>query len=89
MKNRRARLATAATVLGLGALGGVALGSNPGVPSATQHVSGGSAQIVTSASGSTTALAQPVALRPGTRSGAPIVTRASGGGSGAATESDD
>jgi hypothetical protein len=82
MNNRRAKLAAGATVLGLGALGGVALGTNPGVPAATQQVAGarGSAPIVTSASGTTaTPATQPIAVRtnPGTRP--PIVTRASGG----------
>ena len=32
MNNRRAKLMAGATVLGLGALGGVALGTNPGLP---------------------------------------------------------
>lgn len=83
MSNRRAKLAAGATVLGLGALGGVALGTNPGVPAAAtqQVIGGGSASIVTSASGAAaTAASQPIAVRtsPGTRP--PIVTRASGGG---------
>ena len=54
MNNRRAKLAAGATVLGLGALGGVELGTNTGVTAtATQQVAGdGSASIVTSASGS-------------------------------------
>jgi hypothetical protein len=82
MSNRRAKLAAGATVLGLGALGGVALGTNPGIPAtATQQVTGGSpAPIVTSASGAAaTPASQPIAVRtsPGTRP--PIVTRASGG----------
>jgi hypothetical protein len=73
MSNRRAKLAAGATVLGLGALGGVALGTNPGVPTAaTQQVTGASGAAATPAS-------QPVAVRtnPGPRP--PIVTRASGG----------
>lgn len=82
MGNRRAKLTAGATVLGLGALGGVALGTNPGVPTAaTQQVTGGrSAPIVTSASGAAaTPASQPVAVRanPGPRP--PIVTRSSGG----------
>ena len=52
MDNRRAKLAAGATVLGLGALGGVALGTNQGIPAATQQAAGGSsAPIVTRASG--------------------------------------
>ncbi len=89
MKNRRARLATAATVLGLGALGGVALGSNPGVPSTTQQASSRSAPIITSASGAATVVTQPVAIRAGARTQAPIVTGTSGAGRLAGTESDD
>ncbi|MGH2973574.1 MAG: hypothetical protein ACRDLL_01715 [Solirubrobacterales bacterium] len=82
MSNRRAKLAVGATVVGLGALGGVALGTNPGIPAAaTQQVAGGgSAPIVTSASGAAaTPTSQPVAVstNPGARP--PIVTRASGG----------
>ena len=37
MTNRRAKIAATATVLGLGALGGVALGTNPGVPATGQQ----------------------------------------------------
>jgi hypothetical protein len=82
MSNRRAKLAAGATAVGLGALGGVALGTNPGVPAAaTQQVTGGgSAPIVTSASGAAaTPASQPISVRtsPGIRP--PIVTRASGG----------
>jgi hypothetical protein len=78
MTNRRAKIAAGATVVGLGALGGVALGTNPGMPSGTQQLaSNGSSAVVTSASGAATLPAtQNVALhqvRP------PIVTRASGG----------
>jgi hypothetical protein len=53
MSNRRAKIAATATVLGLGALGGVALGTNPGAPGAGGQLaaSGGSGSIVTSASG--------------------------------------
>lgn len=82
MNNRRAKLAAGATVLGLGALGGVALGTNPGVPAtAIQQVAGGgSASIVTSASGAAaTPASQPIAVRTGPGSRPPIVTRASGG----------
>jgi hypothetical protein len=78
MNNRRAKLAAGTTVLALGALGGVALGTNHGVPTAQPLASnGGSGAIVTSASGATVA-SQPIAVstNPGTRP--PIVTRASG-----------
>lgn len=82
MTNRRAKAFATATVLGLGALGGVALGSNPGMPTATQQASGGTtAAVVTGASGSTTVpVSQTVAVKSGASAGAPIVTRASGGG---------
>jgi hypothetical protein len=82
MTNRRAKIAATATVLGLGALGGVALESNHGVPAATQSAagSGGTASVVTSASGAVASpTSQPVALRNATTR-PPIVTRASGGG---------
>jgi hypothetical protein len=73
MNNRRAKLMAGATVLGLGALGGVAMGTNQGLPAAPKLAAGGS--VVTSASGATTAqsAATPASTRP------PIVTRASGG----------
>lgn len=91
MTNRRAKIAATATVLGLGALGGVALGTNPGVPGAGQQLAsgGGSGSIVTSASGASAApTAQTVALR--SEAGrAPIVTRASGGGAVRGVELDD
>jgi hypothetical protein len=82
MSNQRAKLAAGATVLGLGALGGVALGTNPGVPaSATQQATGGgSAPIVTSASGAAAIPAsQPIAVRASPGARPPIVTRTSGG----------
>lgn len=80
MNNRRAKLAAGATVLGLGALGGVALGTNHGVPAATQRVAvaPGSAPVVTTASGAI--VNQPVAVRSGASTRPPIVTRASGAG---------
>jgi len=79
MTNRRAKIAAGATVVGLAALGGVALGTNPGMPVSQQVASnGGAPGVVTSASGAATLpSAQNVALH-GKR--APIVTRASGGG---------
>lgn len=90
MNSRRAKLAAGATVLGLGALGGAALGTNPGLPAATQQASGGAgARIVTSSSGATSAVARPVALRRGASTRAPIVTRASGGGRSQVAEVED
>jgi hypothetical protein len=81
MTNRRAKIAAGATVLGLGALGGVALGSNPGMPAASQQVaSAGGSSIVTSASGAATVTATQNGTLHSTRP--PIVTRASGGGAG-------
>jgi hypothetical protein len=89
MNSRRAKLAAGATVLGLGALGGAALGSNPGMP-VVQHASGGAGgRIVTSASGTATAVSQPIAGRPGSSARPPIVTRASGAGPLPGTEVDD
>lgn len=86
MTNRRAKIAAGATVVGLAALGGAALGSNPGMPVAQQVASGGHAAVVTSASGATATAAQPVALKGETRP--PVVTRASGGGLGAVPSDD-
>ncbi len=76
MNNRRAKIIAGATVVGLGALGGVAMQSNQGIPAA-QLASSQSGAIVTSASGTATT-AQPIATTAQTRP--PIVTRASGGG---------
>jgi hypothetical protein len=80
MTNRRAKAAATATVLGLGALGGIALGTNPGMPSAAQQVAGaGAGAVVTSASGATAAPStQTVANLNGAVKRSPIVTRASG-----------
>jgi len=92
MTNRRAKIAATATVLGLGALGGVALGTNPGVGGTGQQLaaSGGSSAVVTSASGASAASAtQAVAVRSETGTRAPIVTRASGGGPARGIELDD
>jgi hypothetical protein len=82
MTNRRAKAVATATVLGLGALGGVALGSNPGMPSAAQQASGGAtASVLTSASGTAAVpTSQTVAIKSVASGRAPIVTRASGGG---------
>lgn len=75
MNNRRAKLMASTTVLGLGALGGVAMSTNQGIPPTQQLAANGSSAVVTSASGAVAA--QPVAATTNTR--APIVTRASGG----------
>lgn len=90
MTNRRSKAVATATVLGLGALGGVALGSNPGMPSAARQAgSGATASVVTSASGaSAVPTSQTVALKSSTSGRAPIVTRASGGGLAAAPRDD-
>ena len=82
MTNRRAKIAAGATVVGLGALGGVALGTNPGMPAASQQVAGvnGSSPVVTSASG---AVPAPVTRNASLHQARPpIVTRASGGAGG-------
>lgn len=78
MTNRRAKIAAGATVVGLAALGGVALGTNPGMPVSQQVATNGSTPgVVTSASGAATLpTTQNVALHG---KQAPIVTRASGG----------
>ena len=88
MKNRKARLAAAATVLGLGALGGVALGTNPGMPSQTAQVQSGSGPVVTGASGTAVPTGQTKVVRNGTARRSAIVTRASGGAA-VAESSDD
>jgi hypothetical protein len=90
MTNRRAKAYATATVLGLGALGGFALGSNPGSPVVSGQASGGGAHgataVVTSASGATTAVGTEAtqATTAGTR--APIVTRTSGAAGGVPTD---
>ena len=76
MNNRRAKLMAGATVLGLGALGGVAMGTNQGFPASKQLAANGSSAVVTCASGAVAA--QPTTATASTRP--PIVTRASGGG---------
>jgi hypothetical protein len=86
MTDRRAKIAAGATVVGLAALGGAALGSNPGMPVSRQVA--GVAQggkIVTSASGAT---AVPAAETGALHRRAPIVTRASGGGLAGSPEND-
>jgi hypothetical protein len=85
--NRRAKVAATATVLGLGALGGVALGTNPGAagPSGQSRAVSTSAAIVTSASGASAATV-PAESRSAVQQ--PIVTRASGGGPNLAVSDD-
>lgn len=78
MSGKRAKIAATATVLGLGALGGVALESNHGLPVQTAQVRGGSGAVVTTASGAT--VTQPVAAGKTATTRPPIVTRASGSG---------
>ncbi len=82
MTNRRAKVAAGATVVGLAALGGVALGSNPGTPGAVQQgEAGATASVVTGASGAAaTAEAATATAKNGTEARAPIVTRSSGAG---------
>jgi hypothetical protein len=79
MNNRRAKLMAGATVLGLGALGGVAMGTNQGIPAPQQLAANGTpGAVVTSASGAVASQSAVVGTSAGTRP--PIVTRASGGG---------
>jgi hypothetical protein len=75
MNDRGAKLMAGVTVLGLGALGGVAMGTNRGLPPAQRLAANGSGSIVTSASGA--AATRSTSATASTR--APIVTRASGG----------
>ena len=78
MSGKRAKIAATATVLGMGALGGVALESNHGLPVQTAQVRSGSGAVVTTASGAT--VTQPVAGGKTATTRPPIVTRASGSG---------
>ena len=71
---RRARALAGATVIGLAALGGAALGTNHGLNATQVSASGGKAPIVTGASGSTATVAARSGAE-GTRK--PIVTRSS------------
>jgi hypothetical protein len=78
MNNRRAKLMAGATVVGLGALGGAAMATNPGIPASGQLAAAGSpGVVVTSASG--TAVTQPAVAGTKANTRPPIVTRASGG----------
>jgi hypothetical protein len=83
MTNRRAKVAATATVLGLGALGGVAMATNQGLPA---QVGGARTASVTTGASSTGATT--VAASTTGSSHAPIVTRASGGAGGLAPVDD-
>ena len=87
MKDQKAKIAAAATVLGLGALGGVALGTNPGMPAKVAQVRPGSGPVLTGASGTAVPASQSAVVRSGPTRRPAIVTRASGGA--AAVESID
>lgn len=80
MNNRRAKAATTATVLGLGALGGVAMATNQGVPAQLAQGGATTASLTTGASGTGAATSRPAGLSEGASTRSPIVTRASGGG---------
>ncbi|MBS1846457.1 MAG: hypothetical protein JST53_18770 [Actinobacteria bacterium] len=85
--DRRAKVAAAATVVGLATLGGVALGTNHGMtPTLGSPVAStggnGRAPIVTSASGSTTTTAAATTGQAAEGRHNPIVTRTSGGAAG-------
>lgn len=81
MNDRRAKIVAGATAVGLAALGGVALGTNPGPPTAMQVAgTSGATSVVTGASGAATVPVAETAARHQRRP--PIVTRASGGGAG-------
>ena len=79
MTNRRAKAAATATVLGLGALGGVAMATNQGAPATVAQGGATTASVTTGASGTGAATSQPASLNEGAATRAPIVTRASGG----------
>jgi hypothetical protein len=79
MNDRRAKVAATATVLGLGALGGIALQSNQGLPATTAKVAGAQSEALVTGASSTGAVSRPVAVRKGVASRPAIVTRASGG----------
>lgn len=74
MISKRAKVTTTATILGLGALAGLAAETNHGLPPATATTVNGH-EIVTKTSGGATTAAN--ATTPAGR--APIVTRTSGG----------
>jgi hypothetical protein len=86
--DRRAKVATAATVVGLAAQGGAALGSNHGISGPVASAGNGSAPIVTGASGSSSTTANAVASAGVEGQRAPIVTRASATAGVAATTDD-
>lgn len=76
MKERKAKVAATATVVGLAALGAAALGSNHGLSAQVASAGNGRAPIVTGASGSS-ASTQATVAAAGEGRRAPIVTRAS------------
>ncbi len=82
MTKQRAKIAATATVLGLGALGGIALGTNQGMPATTAQVGGSGSESVATASSGSTAVSRPAVLNSGVTTRPPIVTRASGGAAG-------
>ncbi len=92
MTNIRVKMATAATILGLGGLGGFAMASNPAydtqssAPVQVATTQAGSAPatsqpIVTAASGAASQ-AVPIATQPVASAAKPVVTHVSGGGAG-------
>jgi hypothetical protein len=74
MISKRAKLTTTATIAGLGALAGIAVETNHGMPATTVATVNGH-EIVTRTSGGTTVTAGGTRTKRGR---APIVTRASG-----------
>lgn len=82
----RARVAAAATVVGLAGLGGAALATNHGVTAPVASAVNGRAPIVTSASGSTTTA---VAGSTTESQRAPIVTRTSAAAAAGGAFTDD
>ena len=87
--DRKAKVAATATVVGLAALAGAALGSNHGMPAQMASVGpGGRAPIVTGASGSAATTQSAVAGQATGGHRTPIVTRASAT-AGAPTAVDD
>jgi hypothetical protein len=89
MTNRKAKAYATATVLGLGALGGFALSSNPGTPVVSGGASsagGATTAIVTSASGAIITVGPEATQATAANTRAPIVTRASGAGGAVPTD---
>ncbi len=89
MTNRKAKVYATATVLGLGALGGVALGSNHGMPTVAGQRSAGSgttASVATTTSGASAAVGTEATRSTAASTRAPIITRTSGAGTGQPTD---